>query len=106
MEEQATSGYVQVQDAPPTSQIGTPQLVPVGSIFFQNGNTTMQLDVKDDITSRESAHLSVLLTQAMISLMSGGRIDSDWYSYIMEKELERHFIPGVLPSAEVVAEDS
>lgn len=52
----------------------------------------MQLDVKDDITALESANLSALLTQAMISLISGGKIDSDWYGYIMEKGLERHFI--------------
>ena len=60
----------------------------VGAFTFLQSGTTAVLDVKDDITSLESANLSILLAQAGISKCLAF---FDWIDFIKEKKLERHF---------------
>ena len=60
----------------------------VGAFTFGQGGATAELDVKDDITSLESANLSILLAQAGISKCLAF---FDWIDFIKEKKLERHF---------------
>ena len=62
---------------------------PIKDIKFMQDNTELVLDVQDDITPKESAHLAIMFAVAvgstsMLALW-------DYLGYIKDKNLTRHF---------------
>ena len=62
---------------------------PLKDIKFMQDNTEMVLDVQDDITPKESAHLAIMFAIAVGS--SSTLALWDYLGYINDKNLTRHF---------------
>ena len=59
----------------------------VGHFTFAQDGISAELDVKDDITSLETANLAILFAQGS----NVGFNSFDWIDFIKEKKIERHF---------------